>query len=153
VKPKTPVTADVGRYLGAGLTWALATLLFLAAGAWLGERLGSRSVGALIGAFVGASAGFVWMVRQLTAGGGSGPGSSGSRASGGTESGRASGSGRGQGGRSLSSGSGVASGDPSGSANRPGARSDDVPGDDLSGADGGRNGMEADGDVKGKRDV
>jgi hypothetical protein len=60
---------EVGRYLGAGLTWALATLLFLALGAWVGTRLGSRSVGALLGAFLGGGLGFVWLVRQLSGGG------------------------------------------------------------------------------------
>lgn len=65
------------RYLSAGLTWALATLVFLAAGAWLGERLGSRAVGALVGAFVGGGAGFYWLIRQLTGGpGGKGKGGS-----------------------------------------------------------------------------
>jgi hypothetical protein len=63
---------EVSRYLGAGLTWAAATLLFLAVGAWLGERAGSRALGALVGAFVGGGAGFYWMVRQLTEAGKSG---------------------------------------------------------------------------------
>ena len=65
---KRPAGYEATRYLGAGLTWALATLVFLAAGAWLGERMGSRAVGALIGAFVGGAAGFYWLVRQLSAG-------------------------------------------------------------------------------------
>jgi hypothetical protein len=63
-----PPAVEVSRYLSAGLTWALATLLFLFAGAWLGERLGSRPLGAVVGAFVGGGAGFYWLVRQLTAG-------------------------------------------------------------------------------------
>jgi hypothetical protein len=101
VKPKSPVLVDVSRYLGAGLTWALATLLFLVAGAWVGERLGGRSVGALIGAFVGASAGFAWMVRQLTPRGESGQRATGNDAGGGPGSGSKQGpeaSGRGSGG-------------------------------------------------------
>jgi len=63
------VSAQAGRYMGAGLTWAASTLVFMLAGAWAGEHLGSRSLGALIGAFVGAGAGFYWLVRSLAAGG------------------------------------------------------------------------------------
>jgi len=70
------VPVEVSRYLAAGLTWAVATLVFLAAGAWVGERLGSRPVGALVGAFAGGGAGFYWLVRQLTAGPTSGTGRS-----------------------------------------------------------------------------
>jgi uncharacterized membrane protein YgcG len=80
-KPPPPAGVEASRYLGAGLTWALSTLLFMLAGAWLGERLGSRSVGAVAGAFLGAAAGFYWLVRQLTAKQGSG--GSGGRGSGG----------------------------------------------------------------------
>jgi len=61
-----PVAVQVGRYMGAGLTWAASTLLFMLLGAWLGERLGSRQLGAVIGAFVGGGAGFYWLVRTLT---------------------------------------------------------------------------------------
>lgn len=71
------VSAQVGRYMGAGLTWAASTLVFLLVGEWLGERLGARSVGALIGAFAGAAAGFWWLVRTVTDAGGSRDGSSG----------------------------------------------------------------------------
>ena len=57
--------ADVSRYLGVGLTWALSTLLFL----WIGTRvdgwLETRPVFTLIGAFVGAGAGFYWMIHHL----------------------------------------------------------------------------------------
>jgi F0F1-type ATP synthase assembly protein I len=62
-RPSLP--AELGRYLGAGLTWTLSTLLFL----WVGWRvdawLGTRPVATLVGAFVGAGAGLYWMVRQL----------------------------------------------------------------------------------------
>ena len=145
VKPDRPVTADVSRYLGAGLTWALATLLFLVVGAWLGERLGSRSVGALIGAFVGAAAGFAWMVRQLTP-----PGQAGAAER------------RGRGGQAGAAGSGPAQseGSESGprSARRPRAQgrprsagSGDASAEGLSGF--GNGDLDADGDVKGKRDA
>jgi positive regulator of sigma E activity len=65
-KPDTGI--EISRFLGAGLTWALSTLLFMLAGAWVGQRLGNRPIGAVAGAFVGAAAGFYWLVRQLSAG-------------------------------------------------------------------------------------
>lgn len=65
-KPRTPVGVEVARYMSAGMTWALSTLVFLLLGAWLGTKLGSRPLGALVGAFVGAGAGFYWLIRQLT---------------------------------------------------------------------------------------
>lgn len=62
-RPSLP--AELGRYLGAGMTWALSVLLFL----WLGTRvdgwLGTRPVATLVGAFTGAGAGLYWMIRQL----------------------------------------------------------------------------------------
>lgn len=61
-----PVAVQVGRYMGAGLTWAASTLLFMLLGEWLGERLGSSQLGAVIGAFAGGGAGFYWLVRSLT---------------------------------------------------------------------------------------
>lgn len=65
-KEEPPASVQVGRYMGVGLTWAVSTLVFMLLGAWLGERLGSRSLGAVIGAFVGGGAGFYWLVRTLT---------------------------------------------------------------------------------------
>ncbi len=47
-----------GQYMGYGLTWALAVMLFLGAGAWLDGKLGTSPWLLLIGAFVGAGAGF-----------------------------------------------------------------------------------------------
>jgi F0F1-type ATP synthase assembly protein I len=47
-----------GQYMGYGLTWALAVLLFLGVGAWLDGKLGTSPWLLLIGAFVGAGAGF-----------------------------------------------------------------------------------------------
>lgn len=61
-----------GRYLGAGLTWAVVTLVFAFAGLWLDGRWGTRPVMTLVMAFAGAAAGFWSMLRQLT---GPGPGS------------------------------------------------------------------------------
>ena len=47
-----------GQYMGLGLTWALAVLLFLGIGAWLDSRLGTGPLLLIVGAFVGAGAGF-----------------------------------------------------------------------------------------------
>jgi F0F1-type ATP synthase assembly protein I len=47
-----------GQYMGYGLTWALAVLLFLGVGAWLDTRLGTSPVLLIIGAFIGGGAGF-----------------------------------------------------------------------------------------------
>jgi positive regulator of sigma E activity len=60
-----PPAVQVGRYMGAGLTWAASTLLFMLLGGWVGEKIGSRELGAVIGAFAGAAAGFWWLVRTL----------------------------------------------------------------------------------------
>lgn len=56
---------DVSRYLGAGLTWALSTILFLFLGQAADRRLGSDPVLTLVGAFVGAAAGFYYMYHHL----------------------------------------------------------------------------------------
>jgi positive regulator of sigma E activity len=61
-----PAAVQVGRYMGAGVTLAASTLLFLVVGGWVGEQAGSRDLGAVIGAFTGAAAGFGWLVRTLT---------------------------------------------------------------------------------------
>jgi F0F1-type ATP synthase assembly protein I len=47
-----------GQYMGFGLTWALAVLLFLGVGAWLDSKLGTGPFLLIAGAFVGAGAGF-----------------------------------------------------------------------------------------------
>jgi F0F1-type ATP synthase assembly protein I len=47
-----------GQFMGYGLTWALAVLLFLAVGAWLDSKLGTTPVLMILGAFVGGGAGF-----------------------------------------------------------------------------------------------
>jgi F0F1-type ATP synthase assembly protein I len=44
--------------MGLGLTWALAVVLFLGAGAWLDAKLGTAPVLMVVGAFVGAGSGF-----------------------------------------------------------------------------------------------
>jgi hypothetical protein len=65
-----PAAAQVGRYMGVGVTLAASTLLFMVLGGWVGEKLGGRELGAVIGAFAGAAAGFWWLVRTLTEAGG-----------------------------------------------------------------------------------
>ena len=47
-----------GQFMGHGLTWALAVLLFLWIGWWADSKLGTEPVLTIIGAFVGGSAGF-----------------------------------------------------------------------------------------------
>ncbi len=47
-----------GRYMGLGLTWALAVLLFLGIGAWLDSKLNTVPFLMILGAFVGGGAGF-----------------------------------------------------------------------------------------------
>lgn len=54
----TSVWAEQGKYLGLGLTWAVATLLFFFAGLWLDARLGTSPWLALVGAFFGGATGF-----------------------------------------------------------------------------------------------
>lgn len=62
--PRTPAgdpwnpRADAARVAGQGLTLALATGLFLWAGWWLDNRLGTVPVFTVLGALVGAAAGF-----------------------------------------------------------------------------------------------
>ncbi|HUP89933.1 MAG TPA: AtpZ/AtpI family protein [Longimicrobiales bacterium] len=58
--------ALMGKYLGLGMTWALATLLFLWLGTQADKWLGTEPALTFIGAFVGAGAGFYYMYRQLT---------------------------------------------------------------------------------------
>lgn len=47
-----------GQFMGHGLTWALAVLLFLGIGAWLDSKLGTTPFLLIAGAFVGGAAGF-----------------------------------------------------------------------------------------------
>jgi F0F1-type ATP synthase assembly protein I len=47
-----------GQFMGHGLTWALAVLLFMGLGAWADTKLGTAPILMIIGAFVGGGAGF-----------------------------------------------------------------------------------------------
>jgi F0F1-type ATP synthase assembly protein I len=44
--------------MGLGLSFALAVLLFLGAGAWVDSKLGTAPLLLILGAFIGAGAGF-----------------------------------------------------------------------------------------------
>lgn len=57
--------AASGQYMGLGLTWAMATLLFLAVGWWLDTKLGTTPLLLIVGAFVGASAGFYYLYQNV----------------------------------------------------------------------------------------
>jgi F0F1-type ATP synthase assembly protein I len=57
--------AAASRYMGIGLTMALATGLFMYAGVRADRWLGTDPWMTLIGAFVGASAGFYYMYHHL----------------------------------------------------------------------------------------
>ncbi|HEX6133218.1 MAG TPA: AtpZ/AtpI family protein [Longimicrobiales bacterium] len=57
--------AAASKYLGVGLTWALATALFTFLGNLVDGRLGSEPWLTLVGAIVGASAGFWYMYYHL----------------------------------------------------------------------------------------
>jgi F0F1-type ATP synthase assembly protein I len=56
---------DASRYLGAGLTSGLSTLLFLFLGQYADGRLGTGPWLTLVGALVGAAAGFFYMYHHL----------------------------------------------------------------------------------------
>lgn len=60
-----PAHLAAGEFLGVGLQFAGAILLFLFAGQWLDERLGTEPWLLLLGVIVGASAGFYSLYRQL----------------------------------------------------------------------------------------
>ena len=62
---KPPASVELSRYLGYGLTWAMATLLFLWLGTLADKWLGTDPWLTLIGAFVGATGGFYHMYRNL----------------------------------------------------------------------------------------
>lgn len=65
LKGRSSLAAEASRYLGIGMTWALATALFLYVGTVLDGWLGTDPWLTLIGAFVGAAAGFWYMYWHL----------------------------------------------------------------------------------------
>ena len=66
-------------FLGHGMTFALSTLLFLLAGNWADEKLGTGPVLAIVGTLVGATAGFYSLYRHVTEANRDDGGSEGSR--------------------------------------------------------------------------
>ena len=54
-----------GQYMGFGLTWALAVLLFLGAGAWLDAKVHTVALFTILGAFIGGGAGFYSLYYHL----------------------------------------------------------------------------------------
>ncbi len=64
-QPRPPVTAEISKYLGVGLTWALSTILFLLLGQAADRWLGTDPALTVVGAFVGAAAGFYYMYHHL----------------------------------------------------------------------------------------
>jgi F0F1-type ATP synthase assembly protein I len=57
-----------GDYIGVGLQFAGAIVLFLFVGQWLDRRLGTEPWLLFLGVFVGATAGFYSLYRQLVIG-------------------------------------------------------------------------------------
>jgi len=59
------MASQAGEVMGAGLQFAAAILLFLFAGRWLDERLGTEPWLLLTGVLVGAVGGFASLYHQL----------------------------------------------------------------------------------------
>ncbi len=62
-----PEGTPISTYLGLGLQFALAILLFVYLGQWLDRRFGTEPWLLLIGVFVGAGGGFYSIYRKLMA--------------------------------------------------------------------------------------
>ena len=60
-----PTASQAGEVLGVGLQFAGAILIFLFAGRWLDDRLGTEPWLLLLGVLSGAVAGFTSLYRQL----------------------------------------------------------------------------------------
>ena len=54
-------------FAGVGLQFALAIIVFLFAGQWLDERLGTNGLFTIAAVFIGAGAAFYSMYRKITA--------------------------------------------------------------------------------------
>lgn len=54
-----------GQFMGHGLTWAFAVLLFLGVGAWIDSRIGTAPLLMILGAFVGGAAGFYSLYHHM----------------------------------------------------------------------------------------
>jgi F0F1-type ATP synthase assembly protein I len=58
-------SGHAGEFMGVGVQFAGAILLFLFAGRWLDERLGTSPWMVMLGVFVGFGLGFFSMYRQM----------------------------------------------------------------------------------------
>ncbi|MDQ3521171.1 MAG: AtpZ/AtpI family protein [Gemmatimonadota bacterium] len=58
-------SGNAGEFMGVGVQFAGAILLFLFAGRWLDERLGTSPWMVMLGVFVGFGLGFFSMYRQM----------------------------------------------------------------------------------------
>ena len=54
-------------FAGVGLQFAFAIIVFLYAGQWVDDRLGTNGLFTIAGAFIGAGAAFYNMYRKITA--------------------------------------------------------------------------------------
>ena len=54
-------------FAGVGMQFALAIIVFLFAGQWLDNRLGTNGLFTITGVFIGAGAGFYSMYRKISA--------------------------------------------------------------------------------------
>lgn len=66
LRSKRSSHVEGAQFIGVGLQFAGSILLFLFAGRWLDERLGTGPWLLLLGVFVGGAAGFYSLYRQLT---------------------------------------------------------------------------------------
>jgi len=56
-----------GDFAGVGIQFVFAILVFLFAGQWLDNRLGTNGLFTIAGVFIGAGAGFFSMYRKISA--------------------------------------------------------------------------------------
>jgi len=56
-----------GDFAGVGIQFAAAIIIFLFAGQWVDDRLGTGGLFAIAGVFIGAGAAFYSMYRKITA--------------------------------------------------------------------------------------
>jgi F0F1-type ATP synthase assembly protein I len=54
-------------FAGVGMQFALAIIVFLFAGQWLDNRLGTNGLFTIVGVFIGAGAAFYSMYRKISA--------------------------------------------------------------------------------------
>ena len=65
LRPKPLMTGSGAAYMGLGLQFGLSIVLFMFAGKWLDDRLGTEPWLMVAGVFLGATAAFYSMYRRL----------------------------------------------------------------------------------------